>query len=89
MSRRTKLRVAMLLLLVVTAIFASPAVDLQPTALRALQLANLFFAALALAGTACATGFYITVQFFDPPPGWHPTLARTADRLELNCSRLC
>ena len=52
MKSRSKLVIVVLLLLSVATIFISPAVDLQPTALRALQLANLFFAFLALGATA-------------------------------------
>ena len=40
-----------LLFLSVMIIFIAPSVDLQPTALRAIQMANMLFAMLALAGT--------------------------------------
>lgn len=90
MKRRSVLGVAILLILSVTAIFISPAIDLQPTALRALQLANMLFAVLVLLGTSvlallfskCHTVLTVVEwDCFSPPP--------TSDLVELNCTRRC
>ncbi len=90
MKRRSVLGVAILLILSVTVIFISPAIDLQPTALRALQLANMLFAVLVLLGTSVLALLFTvrhTVQTvfececFSPPP--------TSDLVDLNCTRRC
>jgi hypothetical protein len=84
-----KIGAVVLLVLSVLTIFISPAVDLQPTALRALKMANLLFAFLALAGTAfsarlnlppsrIAATFEIDYALLPPP-----------DFIDLNCTRLC
>lgn len=78
-----------LLLLSVLTIFISPAVDLQPTALRAVQLANMLFAVLALAGTsltACLSRPTVRVAgaFEHASP-----LVPAQDLIDLNCTRLC
>ncbi len=78
-----------LLLLSVIAIFVSPAVDLQPTALRAVQYASLLFAVLLSAGTVCLallhfpfgqTSIFVKRYFILAPP---------PDLLDLNCALLC
>jgi len=80
--------VVILLLLSMVTIFISPAVDLQPTALRALQLANLLLTVLALAGHAVFARWNTSISLvahpcedlrIPPPP----------DLLKLNCARLC
>ncbi len=90
MKRRSALGVAILLILSVTAIFISPAIDLQPTALRALQLANMLLALLVLLGTSVLALLFTarrSVQTdsgcdcFSPPP--------TSDLVDLNCTRRC
>lgn len=89
MGRAITAVVVILLLLSVIAIFVSPAVDLQPTALRAMKCASLLFAALLLAGTALCARLQVPIgslrriaenqSFPSPPP----------DLLELICVRLC
>jgi len=88
MSASSKI-VVVILLLAITVVFVSPAVDLEPTALRAAQAASLLFAVLALAGSFIASGLHIPcfhlvailrseiVSFFAP------------DLVDLNCNRLC
>lgn len=84
-----KFGLVILLLFSVIAVFVSPAVDLEPTALRAAKMANLLFALLALAGTAFtarlrqATAAHATT--FEPNYG----LLSAPDLVNLNCIRLC
>ena len=90
MNSRSKLVIVVFLLLSVAAIFISPAVDLQPTALRALQLANMFFAFLALGATA-AVSTLLEVPLSRVASiierDWF--LAPSLNLLDLNCVRLC
>jgi hypothetical protein len=85
----SKLTLVTLLLLTVLTVFISPAVDLQPTALRALQAANMLFAALALAGHLLAADITTLISWTAGTSDLHLALPRTEDILELNCTRLC
>jgi hypothetical protein len=88
MADRAKLGMAIVLVLSVITIFISPVVDLQPTALRALQLANMLCAVLALAGAVLATLFSRVIPFatiLEPDCGLLPA----PDLVDLNCTRLC
>ena len=78
-----------LLMLSVVAIFVSPAVDLQPTALRALKSANLLFAALVLAGSALCARIHVAPEPIGTIVERHSVLSPPPDLLELNCTRLC
>lgn len=86
-SDSAKLVLVVFLLVSITAIFVSPAVDLEPTALRSLQLLNTLFAVLALAGLGAmrlhASIVLATIggvdDFLTPAP----------DLIDLNCTRLC
>lgn len=81
--------VVVILLLAVTVVFVSPAVDLEPTALRAAQAASLLLAVLALARSVLASIPHTpclqlvailtteSASFFVP------------DLVDLNCNRLC
>ena len=89
MTGATKFRIALVLLLAVIVIFVSPAVNLEPTALRALQVASMLFAALALAGTVLAYGANLLARYVDTAFSFHPVLSRTDDIIDLNCTRLC
>jgi len=84
-----ELGAVIMLLLSVIAIFVSPAVDLEPTALRALQLANALFAILALAGTILTGLFSRVVSSF--PRVIEPVCALlpAPELVDLNCTRLC
>lgn len=86
---RNKVAVIILLLLSVIVIFVSPAVDLQPTALRALKFANVLFAALLLAGTALWAHLRVASEPITPIDKRHSVLSPPPDLLELNCARLC
>ena len=89
MRSDAKLGIVIVLVLSVMVVFVSPAVDLEPTALRALKAAKMLFAALVLAGTAIAA--CLRVSF--PSPGivleFHPIEASAASLVDLNCARLC
>lgn len=89
MRIRSKLGIVILLLLSVTAIFISPAVDLQPTALRAMQLANMLFAVLVLFGTSVSTLRVAPLSILEAAlecAGFSPP---ASDLIDLHCSRLC
>jgi hypothetical protein len=87
MGRRTKFWVALLLLLTVLAVCISPAVDLEPTALRALRLANLLFAALALVILIGAINR--ATRPVDAAARFYPLLVTPKSILDLACTRLC
>jgi len=85
----TKIVVGIVLLLSILVVFAAPAVDLEPTALRAMQAASLLFAVLALAGTTVAATLTVHNPFMGPTFGVHPIETTTASLVDLNCARLC
>lgn len=89
MNDRSKLVIVVLLLLSVATIFVSPAVDLQPTALRALQLANLFFAFLALGATAVPTLLDLPLSRVASIVERDWFLTPALNLVDLNCVRLC
>jgi hypothetical protein len=86
---RSKFAMVILLLLSVIIIFISPAVDLQPTALRSVQLANMLFAVLALAGTALAACFSGPTLPVAEALEHASALVPAQDLVDLNCTRLC
>jgi hypothetical protein len=81
--------VVVILLLAVTVVFVSPAVDLEPTALRAAQAASLLFAVLSLAGSFIASNLHtsslqlVAILTSGSAPFFPP------DLVDLNCNRLC
>jgi len=85
----SKVVVGIVLLLSVLVVFAAPAVDLEPTALRAIQAASLFFAVLALAGTTIAATLIAANPHTAPVFGVHAIETTTASLVDLNCVRLC
>ena len=89
MKDNSKFGVVILLLLSVITIFISPAVDLQPTALRALQLANMVFAMLALAGTTWSARVRVPLNPATTPFACDCVWAPTPALIDLNCVRLC
>lgn len=89
MSDRARFFVTFLLLLAVLIVFISPAVDLEPSALKALHIATVFFAALALAGTVVAVGDHVVLQWFVEAFAAHSPPVWTESILDLDCSRLC
>lgn len=70
-------------------ICASPAVDLEPTALRAARLASLLIAALILAGAAVLARYKLALRSI--AIAFVPTrrLLKSADVIDLNCTLLC
>lgn len=89
MSCVTKVAVGILLLLSVLIVFTAPAVDLEPTALRAMQSASLLFAALALAGTTIAAMLIASNPSLGVVFGFHPIETSSASLVDLHCVRLC
>ncbi len=89
MKGAIKVVVGVVLLLSVLVVFVAPAVDLEPTALRAMQAASLLFAVLALAGTTVAATLTVHNPFLGPTSGVHPIGTTTASLVDLNCVRLC
>ena len=79
---------ALLLLSIVAIIFISPAVDLEPTALRALQFAYLLFALLAWAGITVFSR--LVAPIIDVSPSEFPlNIVSRPSPFDLNCTRLC
>ncbi len=89
MENRFKFAVVVLLLLSLMTIFISPAADLQPTALRSLQLANLLFAVLALAGTAVSSQLNESINPIAITSEDDFAWVSTPNLIDLNCTRLC
>lgn len=89
MNGTTKLSIVVLLLLCVITVFISPAVDLEPTALRAVKAADMLFAALILAGTAIAASLSVSFPSIGIVFGFHPVDAGATSLVDLNCVRLC
>ena len=89
MERSLKLGMVILLSLSVIAIFVSPAVDLQPTALRAMKCATLLFAVLLFVGTISCARFRVLPGRAAVGTERHSGLSSTPDLLKLNCALLC
>ena len=89
MTRGARFRIALLLVLAILTICISPATDLQPTALRSVQVANMLFAALALAGSLTASGFGVVFILFSRIVYRLRACELLEDLLSLNCTRLC
>jgi hypothetical protein len=85
----TKVVVGIVLLLSILVVFTAPAVDLEPTALRAMQAASMLFAVLALAGTRIAGTLTAANPYMGAAFGVHPIETTAASLVDLNCVRLC
>jgi len=83
-----RLTVVIVLLLSVLIVFVSPAVDLEPTALRAMQAANLLFAALVLAASVMAALISLAARHIGSVR-YLPSFWTGTDLVDLNCVRLC
>ena len=88
MNFATKVAVGIVLLLSVFVVFTAPAVDLEPSALRAMQASSLLFAVLALAGTTIAA-VTTSRSSLGVILGFGPIETSTASLVDLNCVRLC
>ena len=88
MSASSKI-VVVILLLAVTVVFVSPAVDLEPTALRAAQAASLLFAMIALAGSFIASGLHTSCFHLVAILRSEIVSFCAPDLVDLNCNRLC
>jgi hypothetical protein len=84
-----KTAIGIVLLLSILIVFTAPAVDLEPTALRAMQAASLLFAVLALAGTTIAEMLIASNPSLRVVFGFHPVDTNSASLVDLNCIRLC
>jgi hypothetical protein len=89
LRRETKLAIVILLLLSVIAIFVSPAVDLQPTAMRAMKFVGLLFAALLLAGAALCARLSLCLDTIATVIRSHSLLEPPPELFALNCALLC
>jgi len=81
--------VVVILLVAVTVIFVSPAVDLEPTALRAAQAASLLLAVLALAGSFLASILHAPCLHLVAILTTESAAFFAPDLVDLNCNRLC
>jgi len=77
------------LLLCVVVVFLSPAVDLEPTALRAVKFANLLLVGFALAATALYAWVHSAESSAMEVCEQVCALPSPPDIVELNCTRLC
>jgi hypothetical protein len=84
-----KFVVVILLLLSVITIFISPAVDLQPTALRALKLATMLLAFLALAATGVSTHLQVVLRRGTTTAECGCVWVPVPNLVDLNCTRRC
>jgi hypothetical protein len=89
MRSDAKFGIVIVLVLSVMVVFVSPAVDLEPTALRALKAAKMLFAALVLAGTAIAACLRGSFPSLGIVLASHRIEASAASLVDLNCARLC
>jgi hypothetical protein len=89
MQVSTKSWVVIVLLISVMAVFISPSVDLEPSALRSLQAANMFFAVLVFAGSAIAGLLHFFHSTIRPNIWPDVTEGFIASLVDLNCIRLC
>ena len=89
MRSDAKLGIVIVLVLSVMVVFVSPAVDLEPTALRALKAAKMLFAALVLAGTAIAACLSVSFPSLGIVIESPHSEASAASLVDLNCARLC
>lgn len=90
MNRAVWILVGCVLLVSVIAVFAAPAVDLQPTAMRAARAASLALAALvAIVAVSILLGPQTVLLAPVPSSGasWIPR--RSIDPLDVFCIRLC
>ncbi len=88
-NKSAQLVLVILLLLSVIAIFASPAVDLEPTALRAMKTAGLLVATLLLACSVVCGLLQALLGHASVIVDRHSVLAPPLDLLKLNCALLC
>jgi hypothetical protein len=79
---------AFVLLASVLAVFISPVVDLEPSALRALQFASLLFAALVSISIAFVYRLFWGLETFSYANEFS-FLKYVPDLLDLTCTRLC
>lgn len=89
MSDAAKFGIVIGLLLIVMTVFIAPAVDLEPTALRAMKAASMLFAALALAGTAIAARFSVSFSYIRIISEFRRLRQSAANIVDLICVRLC
>jgi uncharacterized membrane protein len=81
--------VVVILLLAVTVVFVSPAVDLEPTALRAAQAASLLFAVLSVAGSFIASNLHTSSLHLVAILSSESVPFFATDLVDMNCNRLC
>lgn len=89
MPHRIQLGLVIVLLFTVLVVFISPAVDLEPTALRAARAANLVFFALVQAGCAIAGLLQTSLSPFARISPFWALLSSSTDLVDVNCVRLC
>lgn len=80
--------VVIILLVSVIAVFMSPAVDLPPTAFRALKLACMLFAFIASAASILA-GLFSRVVFWLANTEADSSSLPAPNLVDMNCTRLC
>jgi hypothetical protein len=88
-KENSKIGIIVALVVCVMVVFVSPAVSLEPTALRASKAANLLLAALLLAGSLVAALLHICFAHFVIRQEFDTPVARAADLVDLNCVRRC
>jgi len=89
MMRRVYILIACLILFSVVAVFVSPGVDLEPTAMRAVQAATLAMAALAAAATLLTSMLLASEQFTPSGGALHCCSIVPPDLIAVICTRLC
>ena len=89
MSVSFKVGLVIFVLLTVMIIFISPAVDLEPTALRSIQMANLLFAMLAVAGITISDYLHLSIGAAAPNGEFSCLWTLKSDLVDMNCIRLC
>ena len=89
MARWIKFVVVILLLTSVLYVFISPAVDLEPTVLRALKFACLIFAALLAAIFVRDVSLCVPLALEILADAPDSICAPSPGLIDLNCTRLC
>jgi hypothetical protein len=89
MTRQVYILIACLILFSVVAVFVSPGVNLEPTAMRAVQAATLAMAALAAAATLLTSMLLASKQFTASDGALHSRIIAPPDLIAVICTRLC
>lgn len=88
LTKTVKIWLIVVLMSSVLFVFVCPDLDLEPSALRAMRLALLFFLALVFPGVLMS-GHFAPTAVVRPPSVEEPPQSLAADLQSFTCTRLC